>query len=57
MEELAAAFTRDELSEVAYALYERFRPKITPGKGGWGQKGALDLSLLRKMASEAPQAR
>ena len=25
-----------ELAEKAYALYEKFRPGIPPGKNGWG---------------------
>lgn len=31
----------------AYALYERFRPNIPPGRKGWGVKGELDLELIR----------
>jgi hypothetical protein len=30
----------------AYALYERFRPKWK----GWGEKGHLDLNLIRDLA-------
>jgi hypothetical protein len=40
-----------ELAEKAYALYEKFRPEIPPGKKGWGASGKLDLDLIRKMAS------
>ena len=40
-----------ELVEKAYALYEKFRPEIPPGKKGWGASGKLDLDLIRKMAS------
>ena len=39
------------LAEKAYALYEKFRPEIPPGKKGWGASGKLDLDLIRKMAS------
>jgi hypothetical protein len=40
------------LAEKAYALYEKFRPEIPPGKEGWGASGKkLDLDLIRKMAS------
>jgi hypothetical protein len=35
----------------AYALYEKFRPDIPPGKKGWRASGKLDLDLIRKMAS------
>lgn len=50
MEELARSFSSEALQEVAYSLYERFRPKIERGKQGWGQKGALDLDLIRSLA-------
>ncbi len=50
MEELAAAFGPEELAEVAYGLYERFRPEIPKGKTGWGRKGARDLDLIRSLA-------
>ncbi len=38
-------------AEKAYALYEKFRPEILPGKKGWRGSGELDLDLNRKMAS------
>ena len=53
MEDLAAAFDPEELEDAAYGLYEKFRPKIASGKRGWGQKGILDLDLIRSLASEA----
>lgn len=55
MEAVAESFERKELSEVAYALYEQFRPKIAAGRKGWGQKGELDLDLIRSLAKE-PQS-
>lgn len=50
MESLAASFKPRELAEVAYDLYERFRPEIPAGKRGWGAKGTLDLDRLRRLA-------
>jgi len=50
MAQLAAAFEPEELEDVAYALYEQFRPKIASGKRGRGQKGELDLDLLHSLA-------
>ncbi|MBU0607317.1 MAG: hypothetical protein KKI08_05490 [Armatimonadetes bacterium] len=50
MRDLAAAYEPDELDETAYRLYEGFRPQITPGKAGWGQKGTLDLDTLAALA-------
>jgi len=51
MLELAKSLPPSHLAEKAYALYERFRPEIPPGKKGWGVSGKLDLDLIRKMAS------
>jgi hypothetical protein len=53
MQTLARALEPRELEERAFALYERFRPAIDPGKRGWGQKGALDLDLIRSLAESA----
>jgi hypothetical protein len=53
MAQLAAAFQPEELEDVAYGLYEQFRPKIAPGKRGWGQKGDLDLGLIHSLAEQA----
>lgn len=50
MEKLAASFPPKDLAAVAYHLYERFRPVIASGKRGWGQKGKLDLGLMRSLA-------
>jgi len=52
MELLAAAYEPEDLDDFAYGLYERFRPQILPGKRGWGQKGDLDLDLVRSLADE-----
>jgi hypothetical protein len=48
---LAKSLPPNRLAEKAYALYEKFRPEIPPGKKGWGASGKLDLDLMRKMAS------
>jgi len=53
MEELAAAFEREDLDDMAYGLYEEFRPKIASGRRGWGQKGELDLDFIRSLAEKA----
>jgi hypothetical protein len=50
MRKLAFAHSREELGEVAMALYESFRPKIPSGTRGWGAKGDLDLAALAKLA-------
>ncbi len=53
MEQLAASLPPERLEAGSYDLYERFRPKISPGRSGWGQKGALDLGLIRSLARRA----
>lgn len=53
MEELAGAFEPEALGEAAYGLYERFRPHIASGTRGWGQKGELDLDLIRSLGASA----
>lgn len=53
MAELAGSFEPDGLEELAYGLYEQFRPKIDRGRRGWGQKGVLDLDLIRSLAQDA----
>jgi len=50
MAALAGSFGKDDLTEAAYELYEKFRPKIAAGKRGWGQKGELDLEVIRSLA-------
>jgi hypothetical protein len=50
MAALAAAYPPEPLAAKAYALYERFRPEIPEGKGGWGAAGPLDLDLIRALA-------
>jgi hypothetical protein len=49
--ELAKSLPPAELVGKTYAMCEKFRPKIPPGKKGWGASGKLDLALFRKMSS------
>lgn len=51
MAELAKSLPTPALAEKSYALYEKFRPEIPPGKKGWGVSGKLNLNLIRRMAS------
>jgi hypothetical protein len=50
MGNLAAAMPPHELATQAYTLYEKFRPTIPPGVGGWGAKGKLDLNVIGQLA-------
>ena len=52
MEELAGGFGAEEIAGAAYGLYERFRPQIESGKRGWGQRGELDLGLIRSLGGQ-----
>jgi len=50
MEQVAASYAPEELDQQAFSLYEIFRPKVSSGKRGWGQKGELDVEVLRSLA-------
>ena len=52
MASLVVATPPHEVAAQAYALYEKFRPKIPPGVGGWGAKGMLDLAVIGQLAKE-----
>ena len=54
MEELAAAFTPEELAKRGYELYEQFRPSVPAGVKGWGAPGDLDLEKVRALAHGRP---
>jgi len=51
MQKLARAFKPKQLAEVAFRLYEQFRPAIPEGVGGWGAKGDLDLGLIGSLTT------
>jgi hypothetical protein len=52
MVDLASSYSPDELASRAFGLYERFRPEISSGQSGWGQKGELDLDRVRSLAKK-----
>jgi hypothetical protein len=54
MRHLVAAYFHDDLdrSKTAYHLHEQFRPTVHAGISGWGQKGLLDLNLIRRLAED-----
>lgn len=47
MAALAKSYPPGELSEIAFKLYEQFRPEIPAGAEGWGAAGVLDLEAIR----------
>jgi hypothetical protein len=50
MQRLARTFEPKELADIAFRLYERFRPAIPEGVRGWGAKGNLDLGVIEGLA-------
>ena len=50
LEDLARAYSRDQLEANAYDLYEKFRPAVPEGQRGWGAAGVLDLEQIRRLA-------
>jgi hypothetical protein len=52
MERLAASLPAEELNQVGFRLYERFRPEVPEGAQGWGAKGELRLEQIAEAASE-----
>jgi hypothetical protein len=57
MTALARSIPKRELSERAFALYEKFRPGIPSGERGWGAKGELDIGRVRALARKRSPAR
>jgi hypothetical protein len=54
MQRLAWSYPSKELADIAFRLYERFRPAIPEGVRGWGAKGDLDLGVIEGLAREGP---
>jgi hypothetical protein len=50
LEDVARAYSRDQLEAKAYELYEQFRPAVPEGQRGWGAAGLLDLERIRRLA-------
>lgn len=55
LEDLAAALPASDIGSHAYKLYEQFRPSVSGGKAGWGQKGELDLEFISSLADQHRQ--
>ena len=50
MRALARSYPPKRLADLAFPLYERFRPEIPEGVTGWGAKGRLDPARIRSLA-------
>ena len=46
-----------ELTGKAYALYEKFRPEIPPGKKGWGPPASWTWTSSERCLRPDPEAR
>lgn len=57
MTALAKSIPKRELSDRAFALYEKFRPGIPSGERGWGSRGDLDIGRVRALARKRSPAR
>eukprot|EP00252_Welwitschia_mirabilis_P013196 TRINITY_DN29116_c0_g1_i1.p1 TRINITY_DN29116_c0_g1~~TRINITY_DN29116_c0_g1_i1.p1 ORF type:complete len:218 (-),score=39.66 TRINITY_DN29116_c0_g1_i1:73-726(-) len=53
MQELARSYAPERIGSEAYSLYEKFRPNVPAGIGGWGALGVLDLGIIRSLSREA----
>ncbi|ADE15887.1 hypothetical protein Nhal_2822 [Nitrosococcus halophilus Nc 4] len=47
MRDFARSMDTTRLAEVAYKLYEKFRPDIPEGKKGWGAEGTLSIDEIK----------
>ena len=49
---LAKSLPAAELARTGFHLYEKFRPVVPAGTGGWGAKGKLDLRKIVELAED-----
>jgi hypothetical protein len=47
MAHLAKSYRPEELADIAFNFYVKFRPTVAPGVEGWGAEGLLDLAAIR----------
>jgi hypothetical protein len=50
MRALARSYPPKRLADLAFTLYEQFRPDIPAGLKGWGARGRLDPARIRSLA-------
>jgi hypothetical protein len=53
MAELAMSLPPNKLAEIAFRLYEEFRPEVPAGAEGWGAAGKLELARIRAAGTSA----
>ncbi len=49
MMHLAKSLPPKEIAARAYRIYEDFRPEVPEGVRGWGAKGELDITRIRRL--------
>jgi hypothetical protein len=54
MRRLAKSFKPKELADIAFRVYERFRPALPEGVKGWGARGDLDLGVIERLGHKQP---
>ena len=57
MRRLARSVPPKTLAANGYALYVKFRPGVPTGVKGWGAKGNLDLTLIRRLTKPSRSRR
>lgn len=57
MRSLARSVPPKTLAANGYALYVKFRPGVPTGVKGWGAKGKLDLTLIRRLTKASRSRR
>ena len=57
MRRLARSMPPKTLAANGYALYVKFRPGVPTGVKGWGARGKLDLTLIRRLTKPSRSPR
>jgi len=57
MRRLARSMPPKTLAASGYALYVKFRPGVPTGVKGWGARGNLDLTLIRRLTKPSRSRR
>jgi hypothetical protein len=57
MRRLARSVPPKTLAANGYALYVKFRPSVPTGVKGWGARGNLDLTLIRRLTKPSRSRR
>jgi hypothetical protein len=53
MAAVAMSYTPDELAQIGFKLYEKFRPEVPEGAEGWGAGGMLSVAKIRSLVRKS----